>query len=162
MNKKNVIVILVIFIFTIIFIAIYMIYDREELQTKHVLEIDSNGFKNISHKSNMLEPGSEVSSNFIITNISNKKVNYIIFIDNLDGEIEDLIIFKIYYNNELVYSEKASNFNKANAFNAPLIDEHGKHEYLIKTELVSPEITNEHQGKSLKFDIKISLQKSWL
>ncbi|MDF2699375.1 MAG: hypothetical protein K0Q49_931 [Haloplasmataceae bacterium] len=100
-----------------------------------------------------LSPGVKQSKPLTIKNLGTVEVYYKFYLDHVNGELDDVILFNIYFEDSLVYSVHPSMFNENNALvskNPLKVGE--SHTYTIEVECM--DVTDEtYQSKNLKFDI---------
>lgn len=155
MKKKKKLIHLSILIILIIFVSLYFFITCEPLKSDYTLNLDADEFISTTSNNNILEPGNKIISTLEITNTSNRKINYQLYLDNLDGDLKEKLVFYVYYKEKLVYSNTAINFSKINPFSPPVINEGEIHKFRVIIEILNPELAISDQGKYLKFDIRI-------
>ena len=124
------------------------------------ITVDSEVFESNISSNNILEPGGNVTSNIKVENTKNKDISYSIFLDKLEGKLIDKLIFNVYYEEILVYTSLAINFNEDNAYIPPVLKAGGMHSFHIKIELDETGNINDYQGEHLYFDIKLRNNKN--
>jgi hypothetical protein len=126
----------------------------------HIYQIEINQeeleFKNTDIN---LSPGDDVSNPLIIKNTGNQLVYYQIYLANVKGQLQDVVIFQIYQDEQLIFSSKASQFNVENAFQPTNAIKPGEtHSYDLKV-FISEESGNEYENSVLNFDFITIINK---
>lgn len=156
---KRKVIIIVLCLFVIIASSIYAYNNFYNPTPEFTLTVESDSFESNTSKNNILEPGSKIVSNLKVENTRNKDVSYFIYLDKLDGDLKDKLIFNIYNEDKLVFSCLAIKFNEENAFIPPVLKAGGIHSFFIEIEIYDHKNINQYQGMSLYFDIRLSKSK---
>lgn len=133
-------------------IAIFWSFMTLHYEHHYDLEIvrDYGVFKDTDHT---LQPNDSVEKTLEIKNNSDRLVKYQIYLENLNGNFDEHLIFNIYQSEQLLYSQTALNFNREHPFvSQQLIKPGDIHHYQIEV-YVSKEAGNEYQNQLLTFDI---------
>jgi hypothetical protein len=106
-----------------------------------------------------LSPGDNISKPLIIKNTGNQLVYYQVYLANVRGNVQDVVIFQIYQDDQLIFSSKASQFNVENAFQPENAIKPGEtHTYDLKV-VISEEAGNEYENSVLNFDFITIINK---
>lgn len=118
------------------------------------VKINFNDSKKVFDETDFrLSPGSSISKRMTIQNIGTGAVYYRLYMENVSGDLNDRLIFRIYGDNRLLKQTKASEFTRDNAliFDAPL-EVNQTVTYVMEAYL--PEDTeNVYQNGVLHFDL---------
>jgi hypothetical protein len=137
---------------------IFWTYHLLDPNNKHSYKIELNKEELVFTDSNQLfAPGEQTKKPLEIKNSGNKLVYYQLFLANVRGDIQDVVMFYIYQDNQLLYSNSASQFNQNNAFQPKLAIRPGEtHTYDLVVEILE-DAGNEYQGKVLNFDLVVTI-----
>ncbi|ERJ10949.1 hypothetical protein [Haloplasma contractile] len=104
----------------------------------------------------LLYPSGSIRKPFELTNDSNCVVSYKVYIRNLNGDLKNHVIFKIYSGDTLLYSEDATHFTRENAYGSetPLLANNSK-TYDIEI-VIKEDIGNDYENKMLDFDLVVT------
>lgn len=118
------------------------------------IEIELNGGKTVFDGSDInLAPGISTEKSFTIQNTGTADVYYRIYLENVAGPLQEVLEFKIYDNDKLLYSGAAKDLNK----NTPCIGDRslevGQTHTLKAVVTMSEQADNNYQLQEITFDI---------
>jgi hypothetical protein len=100
-----------------------------------------------------LEPGYRLKKEFTVTNEGTTPIYYRLYLENVEGELADALVFQIYDGDTLLYEGEAKYFNKENYCEGttPLLV--GETVTLTALVTMRSEVGNAFQGSGISFDM---------
>ncbi len=157
---KSIVAIILLFLMfavtTYALVSSYLSVNDNLFETAKV-DIDlNNGVPIFTQNDFALEPGRSNMKRFTITNNSTVDVYYRIYLNNIDGQLQDALTFEIRDGDEVVYTAKMDDFNQDTPFISNEVLSVGETKILSAVVIMDPKSGNRFQSESCTFDVVAS------
>ncbi len=138
---------------TYAFVASFVSENDNLFETARVKIILNEGERIFLESDFQMEPGRTLVKDFTVRNDSTVPVYYRLYLGNLQGALQEALIFKLYDGDELVYSTDMKNFTMDAPFLSGESLEVGETKVLTAHVVMDPVSGNRYQDSNVTFDV---------
>lgn len=116
----------------------------------------NDGKKVFNEKDLSFGPGERIMKPMKIKNQSDMELHYRVYLENVKGPLEDVLIFNIYFNDQLKHSVKLSDFGKSNAYISHIPLKAGEERTYFVEAVFPVGYNNQHSNQYVYFDFVVN------